>query len=119
MLKSLFELLQQRIQVAVEVLDAPGADLFTQFVGFARGKITERNRDAHGLFLEDRNTERALEDRSQALVGISHRLESLAPSQIRMNHVTLDRTGADDRDLDDEIVKTGRLEARQHRHLCA
>src|SRR3546814_10243387 len=31
--------------------------------------------------------------------------------------VALDRTGPDDRDLDDEIVKSARLDVRQHRHL--
>ena len=34
-----------------------------------------------------------------------------------MHHVTLDRAGADDRDLDNEIVETFRLESRQHAHL--
>src|SRR3546814_4172889 len=34
-----------------------------------------------------------------------------------MDHVALDRTGPDDRDLDDEIVKSARLDVRQHRHL--
>ena len=36
-----------------------------------------------------------------------------------MHHVALDRPGAHDRDLDDEIVELARLEARQHRHLGA
>ena len=36
-----------------------------------------------------------------------------------MDHVALDRAGADDRDLDDEIVEALRLQARQHRHLRA
>ena len=34
-----------------------------------------------------------------------------------MDHVALDRAGAHDRDLDDEIVKFLGLEPRQHRHL--
>src|SRR6266481_8969063 len=36
-----------------------------------------------------------------------------------MHHVALDRSGAHDRDLDDEIVKFFRPEPRQHRHLGA
>ena len=36
-----------------------------------------------------------------------------------MHHVALDRAGAHDRHLDDEIVELFRLEARQHRHLRA
>src|SRR3546814_16017391 len=34
-----------------------------------------------------------------------------------MDHVTLDRPGADDRDLDHQIVEAFGLDARQHRHL--
>jgi hypothetical protein len=34
-----------------------------------------------------------------------------------MHHVALDRAGAHDRDLDDEIVEGARPEAWQHRHL--
>src|SRR3546814_15515527 len=34
-----------------------------------------------------------------------------------MDHVTLDRPGADDRDLDHQVVEAFGLDARQHRHL--
>src|SRR3546814_11963524 len=34
-----------------------------------------------------------------------------------MDHVALDRTGPDDCALDDELVKSARLDVRQHRHL--
>ena len=36
-----------------------------------------------------------------------------------MHHLPDDRTGPDDRDLHDEVVEAGRLEARQRRHLRA
>ena len=36
-----------------------------------------------------------------------------------MHHVALDRAGAHDRDLDDQIVKGFGFDARQHRHLRA
>ena len=36
-----------------------------------------------------------------------------------MDHVALDRTRPDDRDLHDDVVEARRLEARQHRHLRA
>jgi hypothetical protein len=36
-----------------------------------------------------------------------------------MNHVALDRTRPDDRDLNDEIIKGARLDPRQHGHLRA
>ena len=35
-----------------------------------------------------------------------------------MHHITLNRAGADDRNLNDEIVEFFRLEARQHVDLC-
>ncbi|MNI40546.1 hypothetical protein D3C73_947710 [compost metagenome] len=34
-----------------------------------------------------------------------------------MDHVALDRTGPDDRHLDDEVIEGARLHAGQHRHL--
>ena len=34
-----------------------------------------------------------------------------------MDHVALDRAGADDRHLDHQVVEVARLEARQHGHL--
>ena len=34
-----------------------------------------------------------------------------------MNHVALDRAGADDGDFDHQIVKLSRPQARKHRHL--
>jgi hypothetical protein len=36
-----------------------------------------------------------------------------------MHHVALDRSGPDDRHLDDQVVEGARLDARQHRHLRA
>ena len=36
-----------------------------------------------------------------------------------MDHVALDRTRPDDRDFDDDVVKTFRFESRQGRHLGA
>ena len=36
-----------------------------------------------------------------------------------MDHVALDRAGADDRHLDDEVVEILRAKARQHGHLRA
>ena len=39
------------------------------------------------------------------------------PAQIRVHHVALDRAWTDDGDLDHEVVKYPRLQARQHVHL--
>jgi hypothetical protein len=42
---------------------------------------------------------------------------ALPPPQIRMHHVALDRTGPDDRHLDDQVVELVGLQPGQHRHL--
>ena len=49
--------------------------------------------------------------------GKIDRLDAVAAAQIGVDHVALDRAGADDRDLDHQIVEGARLEPRQHRHL--
>ena len=43
---------------------------------------------------------------------IRHRLEALLPAEIRVDGIALDRTGANDRDLDDEIVEIDRARLR-------
>ena len=55
---------------------------------------------------------------SSSGVGIVDRLLALAPAQIGMHHVALDRAGPDDRDLDDEIVE-GRGFSRGSIAICA
>ena len=46
-------------------------------------------------------------------------VDAVAAAQIGMHHVALDRPRPHDRDLDDEVVESARLQARQHRHLRA
>ena len=40
---------------------------------------------------------------------VGHRLEPLAAAKVGMDRITLDRTGADDRHLHDQVVETARL----------
>jgi hypothetical protein len=49
--------------------------------------------------------------------GKIDRLLALAAAQIGVDHVALDRAGAHDRHLDDEIVEAGGFQPRQHVHL--
>ena len=49
--------------------------------------------------------------------GILDLLQPGAAAQIGVDHVALDRAGAHDRDLDDQVVECARLQARQHVHL--
>ena len=48
---------------------------------------------------------RAFEDRLQLRVRIGHRFQPAAPAQERMDHLPLNRTRADDRDLHDDVVE--------------
>jgi hypothetical protein len=90
-----------------------------QVVGLARREARGDDRELHHLLLEDRHAERALEHALHRVVRVGDGLEALPPAQVRMHHAALDRTGAHDRDLDDEIVEARGLEARQHRLLRA
>ena len=98
----------------------------TQPVGLRRLEARRDDRDPHRLFLEQRHAQRFAEHLLE-LVGrpgrrrrrIGHEMRRLAPLQIGMNHLALDRAGPHDRDFDDEIVEFLRLQPRQHRHLRA
>ena len=108
-------------QFALEGLKAPaplprrhGA---AQLIRLAGGEARRHHREFDHLLLEDRDAEGAFEHLAHRIARIGHRLLAFAAAQIRMHHVALDRAGADDRDLDHQIVVAGRLEARQHGHL--
>ena len=90
-----------------------------ELLGFASAEARRRHGDAQQLLLEDRDTEGALEDRSQRFMGIDHGLSARSAIEVGMNHLSHDRTGSDDRDLDDEIVEGLRLQSGQRRHLGA
>jgi hypothetical protein len=91
----------------------------SELVGLAGREAGALDGDAHRLFLEQRHAERFAENLLQRRFRKHDRLLSLAAAQIRMDHVSLDRTRPDDGDLDDEIVERPRLHPRQHRHLRA
>ena len=56
---------------------------------------------------------------SQRLVRIVDGLAAGAAVQVGMHHLADDRAGADDRDLDDEVVEVRGLQPRERRHLRA
>ena len=92
---------------------------FAQHVGFARREAGAFDGDAHRLLLEERHAERLAEHLLELGRREMHGLEALAPSQVGMHHVALDRPGPHDRHLDDEVVEGPGLQPRQHRHLRA
>ena len=110
-------------QPLLELLEAalapPRGHRAAQLVGLARREARGDDRELHHLLLEDRHAERALEHALHRVARIGDRLQALPALQVRMHHAALDRAGAHDRDLDDEVVEVRGLQARQHRHLRA
>ena len=88
-----------------------------QGVGLGRGEAGGDDGDAHRLLLKERYAQGLAEHLAEFVRRKIDPLFAVAPAQIGVDHVALDRPGADDRDLDDEVVEAARLEARQHRHL--
>ena len=109
--------LSPKLRDAAGVLE--GRHGAAELVGLAGREAGAFDRDLHRLFLKQRHAERLAEHLLKLGRGIVDRLLAFAPAQIGMHHVALDRTGPDDRHLDDEIVEGARLEPRQHRHLRA
>ena len=90
-----------------------------QFFRFVAGKICHHHGDLEHLLLKKRHAKGALEHGFQSLVIICDRLFAGAPSQIRMNHVALDRPRPNDRDFNHHIVKAFRFHSGQRGHLRA
>src|SRR5436853_4797041 len=63
------------------------------------------HRHAQELLLEERHAERAAQDGLEAGMRVRHRLAAPPTPDVGMNHVADDRSGADDRDLDHEVVE--------------
>ena len=90
-----------------------------QEIRLARCEARRRDGDLHPLFLEERHAEGALEDRLERGMRVGDGFESRFAAQVGVDHVALDGAGADECDLDDEIVEAARLEAGEGVHLCA
>jgi len=96
-----------------------------QSVSFVGREFRRRDRNLHRLFLKQRHSKRAFEHVFQFVRrsmgggrrGVVFLLDPVAAAQVWMHHIALDRPRPHDRHFDDEVVKTLRLQARQHRHL--
>ena len=89
----------------------------SQAVGLAGCETRCHDRKLHDLLLKDRNTERALQDRLDLVAGVFDSLLAVPAPQVRMHHIALDRTWANDGNFDNEVVVTARPQPRQHGHL--
>jgi hypothetical protein len=74
-------------------------------IGLRAGEAGTVHRNLQDLLLVEHDAERLFQDRTQARMKVGHRLFPLLAAQIRMDCVSLDRTGADDRDLDHQVVE--------------
>ena len=93
------------------------AHRLAQLVGLRRREPGEVDRQLHQLLLEQRHAERALQAPLGQRVGVGDRLLPVAAADVGMHRPALDRAGADERDLDDEVVERPRPQARQRGHL--
>ena len=84
-----------------------------------RRKVREVDHHLHELLLEERHPESAAEGFLEKRVEIGDVLGAGTPAQVRVHASTLDGPRANEGDLDDEVIKLTRLEARQSRDLCA
>ena len=88
-----------------------------QLISIGGAEATDRHRHLHELLLEERDAERPLQDRLEQRVEIGHRLLPSTTSDVGVDRVALDRTRADQRHLDHEVVEAPWLDARQRAHL--
>ena len=96
----------------------PCSHCTAQAISFAWCKAGSNHCQLHDLFLENRDTQRALQHTLNLIARIIDGLLAISSPQVRMHHVTLDRARADDCHLDYKVVITTRPKPRQHRHLC-
>ena len=110
-------------ELVVEVADTAGElegrHRAAKLVGLGGGETRTDDRDLHRLLLEKRHAQGLFEHGAELGLGIFGLLLAFAAAKIGMDHVTLDRPGPHDRDLDHQIVEALRLDPRQHRHLRA
>ena len=110
-------LVQARPQALHALAAALRAHRLAQLVGLSRREPGDVDRHLHELLLEQRHAERLVQRALEQRVQVGHRLGAVAPPDVGMHRPALDRPGADERDLDDEVVEGAGLEPRQRRHL--
>jgi hypothetical protein len=96
-----------------------GGERPAQAVGLLGGEARADDGDLHRLFLEERHAQRLGQHLPQFVGGEAHLLLPVPAPYEGMHHVALDRAGADDRDLDHEVVETARAHPGQEVHLRA
>ena len=78
---------------------------------FAAGEVGDDHRHLQHLFLEQGDAEGAFESGFEAVVDVIDGLLAVAAVEVGMHHAADDGAGADQRDLDAEVVELARLHA--------
>src|SRR4051812_2068593 len=85
---------QADLLTSIGLISTPWFHCPAQLVGFIGRKASRDHRDLHCLLLKERNTEGLAED-LQLRLREYDRLLAFSASQIRVDHVTLNRSGPD------------------------
>ena len=74
-------------------------------VGLGVGDTAERRDDLDHLLVEDHHSAGALEDRAQVVVEVVDVPPPVLGLEVGGDHVALDRAGAEQRDVGDDVVE--------------
>ena len=88
-----------------------------QVVGLFRREVRPDHGDLHGLFLKQRHTQRARRYLFERCAKGGCLLQIVAPPDIGLHHIALNRSGAHNRHLDHQIIKGPGPHPGQEVHL--
>ena len=96
-----------------------GSHCTAKLIGPSARKTCCIRRDAHELLLEERHAERLTQSRFEEWVQVSDLLTSRSPPQVGVDRAPLDRAGAYEGNLHDDVVEAPRFETGKRVHLRA
>ena len=96
---------------------ALGRHGLAQLVGVGRAEPRDGDGHLHQLLLEERDPERALEDRLEQRVQVGDGLLAAAAPDVGVHRVALNGAGPDERDLDGDVVEGAGPHPGQGPHL--
>ena len=109
------------VEAGAEAFHAGGGSFrahgLAKLVGLRRREPGGVDRHLHELLLEQRHPEGLLQAPLETGMQERHLLRPVTPAQVGMDRPSLDRSGADEGDLDDEVVETARSQPGQRGHL--
>ncbi len=98
---------------------AAHADGFAELFGFGAGEVADDHGHAEELLLKEGDAEGAFEDGLEGGDGVGDGFFFLAAAHVGVHHFADDGAGADDGDLDDEVVEAAWGVAGDGGHLGA